>query len=238
MKTRIALFMLVPLLTYTSCGKVKSDEIKPSATYITMSVKNSENNRAECYTRLSVKDELGNSIEIVNDEFITCNGTKMKRSTDLTGNYVFYTALVLIPTSRDFTIEYKNGSELKATGTVALPPDVQVNSPNNGFSVSPGQSFAVQWTPSLNNSVKMSIITSYTVVGSNASESRGESYWVDDSDGLAYLTAPAGLNDSTQLKLPMAFTISFSRSVRHSVVSSSEGHIDAIQNFKMIGTIK
>lgn len=125
-------------------GKIGSNEVSASELYLTLALKDFENGTVECYARLSDRDQMGMSVELIGKDSITCNGVPLGHHESF-GEYVYYSKKILAQAGDPVRVQLNyGGSVYTAENQLALP--VQILNPQ-GFSLRWNESLVAQWIP-------------------------------------------------------------------------------------------
>lgn len=141
-----SLFLVMSLLV--SCSNTKSDNVKTSGFYATLSVDGNNQNSVTCKATFQVGGATGTYLDLNAGDSVTCNGNSMNRS-ELLGA-ITYSATVTYQPESTYSIVLNRSGEGSYTSTVKLPAAITNLSPNSAFSTSKGSVMNISWTPSSN----------------------------------------------------------------------------------------
>lgn len=145
MGRRFLWIVLVACAAPVACSTVSSEDIAVRAMYFTMVLQKEQGSSLECYTRVSVSDEMGTSVVLEGGDTLTCNGVPMQKKTSMLGDYTFYVAS--LPAVADGTYEirfFREGAEA-ARSVATWPASMRLLRPEPAFVHSLSQTLSVEW---------------------------------------------------------------------------------------------
>lgn len=224
MKTVLVFLVLLTVGGLGACSKVSSEDVALKAMYFTMVLHNNNGAAVECYTRVSVSNELGSSIELQATDQLTCNGRLMQKHDDL--GYIYYTAMVPAVTNGSYEVVFSREGQLPLRSTNQLPAALVISQPVSGFVQKSNAPLEIRWTTDefKTDLVRSMISANYQI----ADQQKRAAVALSTSAGSGGVTLMALTANNPQLPSQvLTAEVEVLRTRKGKVAEGLKGHFDA-----------